>query len=467
MDNEANVIGTVMVDPTMLQEAHIIRPTDFYWEYHASIWRVILDLKAAGREPFEPTVRDEIESRGWQDRTAGRDENGDLLGNCGYLTYLVKIAYTPVFEQSILKMLELSRCRQGIGVCYNTAKSLEAGSISSVDVIHNSVKQLTGILESAAPADVAAGLSELAKSEAKRLGEYSQTANAPKPATTGWKWLDRSMEGGLQPGDFIGICARPNCGKSKVALFMLASACASGVRCGVISLDMSRRRLLPYIVPPFNNTRSDDFITGHQVYDPLADGALGEARLWEVCNNLDPEGNCLVVSDPRSTSLTAIAGYYRHLANRGCKVILLDQLQNIAGWERGARDRGAYQEILRKLQALGRRFDFANIVLHQISREGAERPELRHIKETGCVEEYADFVILLHDYQSSLISTNGSFILDGNRARVPKKEQEALALRKALTTRMISVHLAKTRSSSTERRDVMFDFVHGIAVRSE
>jgi replicative DNA helicase len=465
MDTEANVLGTVMFDPSFLADLPRILPVDFYWDSHRHIWEIISDLYRKGRQPFEATVRDEITARGWQDRTQGRDENGNLVGNCQYLAVLTACTYPPALQQSALKLLELSRCRQAIDAANRLGLELQAGGINATERISRHVSEMKAILESACPPEQAATLAQFAQDEANRLIEYSHTAGHLPGAKTGFLWLDRGMQGGYQEGDLVTIAARPGTGKSKWSYYSLAASCAGGAGGGLISLDMARRRLLPYILPPFHNIRSENWITGGQVYNPLRDGEIGEARLLEVANGVDPENRCLVVTDPKSATIQAIEGYCRMLAERGCKVIVLDQVQNIAGWERGARDRSVYQTICKALKDIPRRYNITLAVLHQIQREGADMPEMRHLKDTGCLDEYSDFIILLHDYQSALISSCGGYILDGNKVIAPTRKNDASKLKEAQAARMISMHLAKTRGSPVIRMDVMFDYVHGIAVK--
>lgn len=466
IDIEADVIGTTLIDPEMLDTVYMkITPADFYWEQHKTIWRVVLDLLNAGRQPNEPTVRDEVIARGWQERIQGRDASGVMLGDCGYLTHLTNIAYPPVFEQSVTKLLELSRCRKGIDVCWRTITDLQTGDIGSAGVLGRAIQGLGDILEGTASAQDADPLAELAKAEATRLLEESQTPDTLSGVPTGFTWLDSAMRGGFQSDDLVTIGARTNTGKSKISLYMLASAAAAGVTCGIISLDMGRARLLPYIIPAFNNTfRPTQRITTSQLYSPEEAGELRDARIWDVCSAIDPERKCFVISDPRTFSVESIAGYVRILAQKGCKLILLDQVQNIGGWERGAVNRGEYHGIYNELKMLPRRHHLTLVVLHQVNREGADRPQLRNLQDSGVVEQFSDFVILLHDYQSSLISTHGGFVLQGDRARPPKAGDSNTMICKPVARRLISVHLAKSRSSAAERKDVYFDYSHGIAV---
>jgi len=222
--------------------------------------------------------------------------------------------------------------------------------------------------------------------------------------------------------------------------------------------------LMPYITPPFASLLGGESITARQVANPTEDGELGEARLLGVCANLDPHGMCRIISDPRSFTLASVSGYIRHLVKQGCQIIMLDQLQDISEWADGYKDRGLYNKIFHELRImLARRYHITLIALHQIGRSGTDRPKLSDLKDSGCSEEFIDFAILLHDYQSTLIQTNGGFIMDGDRARAPKEKDIPRMLTKAISRRLISIDLAKTRSSAVERHDCWFDFSLGIA----
>jgi replicative DNA helicase len=50
--------------------------------------------------------------------------------------------------------------------------------------------------------------------------------------------------------------------------------------------------------------------------------------------------------------------------------------------------------------------------LHQLNREGAsERPQLQHLRESGCAEEDADIVAFLHRIEDRAVS----LIVEKNR----------------------------------------------------
>jgi hypothetical protein len=112
---------------------------------------------------------------------------------------------------------------------------------------------------------------------------------------------------------------------------------------------------------------------------------------------------------------------------------------------------------------LPRRHHLALVVLHQINREGADRPEIKNLQDSGVVEQFSDFVILLHDYQSTLISTKGGFVMQGERARAPRTNEIDSMRCQPEIRRLISVHLAKSRSSVVMRKDGYFNYQFGVA----
>lgn len=460
MDIEACVLGTLLLDPSLFANLPPMEPRDFYWEHHQHLWRLMLDLQHAGRQPSEAMVRDEIEARGWADRTLGRDEFGNMVSGAAYLATLVKMAYEPELENSAVKLLELSRCRQGIDLCYRTAKRLETGDLRAEHVMEGAAEDMRAIAQAGYTEDTSEELSDLAMEHAEAMLSPAGVELPHYPL--GFDFVNEALHGGLQPEDFMLLAARTGTGKTKVALYMLASIVAAGTKVGLLSLDMGRPRLMPYIIPAFANVLSAAAVTGRQIHDPRRDGDVGEARLLEAAAAVDPGRLCRIISQPRSYSLSAVSGYVRHLARQGCKVILIDQLQDIAEWQDGASDRGVYQRIIHELRIeLARRYGLALIVLHQINRMGADFPTIRDLKDSGCTEEMADFIILLHDYQNVLIATEKGYVLNGDRARAPKAGE--MAQTRAQGRRLVSLHLAKSRSSAVERVDVWFDYSLGVA----
>jgi len=451
------VLGGIMSQP---REAYalvseFLREQHFYLNGHGLAYRVMGELYNRGIPPDAIALIDELRSRELLAQVGGV---GVVMG------MLQSVPTSANVEHHARIVVEKWRGRQIIHDCTKAIQRSYEQRDTPDEILELAIQSLGRIRDTKAQPEDAATLADLAQDEGKRLIESGSTGHMVESVTTGFRWLDEAMGGGFQDDDLVTMGARTNTGKSKISLYMLAAAARGGARVGIISLDMGWARLRNYIIPAFNNVyRPDAMVTPKQLFSLEECGEMRDARIWDVCSKLDPDRRCYVITDPRTFTMQSIAGYVRILADRGCKLILLDQVQNIGGWDRGASDRGEYHAIFNELKMLPRRHHLALVVLHQINREGSDRPQIRNLQDSGVVEQFSDFVVLLHDYQSTLISTHGGFKMKGERAVPPLKGDLDTMLCEPQRRRIISVHLAKSRSSVVIRKDCYFDYATGVA----
>lgn len=88
-------------------------------------------------------------------------------------------------------------------------------------------------------------------------------------------------------------------------------------------------------------------------------------------------------------------------AKHGLRLLIVDYTSWIIPDDPRANRRDQIGEIVKALRGLGQRLEIPVLLLHQLNREGAgERPQLTHLRESGCVEEDADIVAFLHPVSS-------------------------------------------------------------------
>ena len=200
------------------------------------------------------------------------------------------------------------------------------------------------------------------------------------------------------------------------------------------------------------------------MYEPAPWDELARARLRDVCQAVDKDERFWVVAEPSGSGLGQVEAYIRQLAGkRGCRVVAIDQAQNIAEWDQGERDRSVFSRIVGSLKRMARRYDVALVLVHQVQRKGEELPGLTHLKGTGVLEEYSDMVVILHDPQRSLLATAGGFVNDNQRVRAPRAGDNELAIERQVTAiRPVILDIAKNRNAPTRREAVRFDFSLGV-----
>jgi replicative DNA helicase len=452
---EGCVLGAIMSDPeyALPIAAQKLRPDDFYFHDNNTIYGFMLKLRDQGIQPDGITVVEALRSAGLLER----------VGNPTYIMQLMtSVASVLSIDSHCRLVLDASRRRSAIKAANLVVQySLDANrpldqTLQSwgVDLDRIAARGITD--------DSLTTLKELAAREADRLSEIYNTGGiVAQNVTTGFSWLDDAL-GGYQAGDLIIWSARPNTGKTRVLLYSLSACAAEGNVVAFLSLDMAKRRLLQYLIPTAVNVRGGQ-VYGNALYNPNMWGEAEEAQLRNICAQADPQGNFYIVAEPENSSMAMIESYCYKLSQRGCRVMAVDQAQNIAGWEGGATNRGEYTRIFKGLKQMARSYGMAVVLVHQIQRAGAGAPTLASLKDTGNAEEYSDAVMILHDPQRALIDAYGGFIATGTSPRKPKATDKEEAIRREVDkTRPLRMGLDKNRKDVTMRRYVNFDFAKGV-----
>jgi replicative DNA helicase len=453
---EMQLLGEIMLEPSYVLNRirHLIIPDDFYIEDHGRLYHVMQEMLSRGCPPDIVSLRQEIKNRGY-----------DIGVNDSALMAFSNVAMSSLNAEGHAQMvLDSSRRRAAI----RAAHQLRVAALDASQPLEQTLSRWNRDYEII----VGRGVSEtkitqlrtIAAEEADRLATlYSTGVRTQETVTTGFDFLDESL-GGYQAGDFIIWSARPNTGKTRVLLYSLAASAFAGNNVGFISLDMARPRLLRYLIPTAANLNGARTLAS-ELYEPKMWGELEELRLRDICKRADPTGHFWLVTDPSSYSLGMLEGYCHKLAAKGCRVVAIDQAQNIAGWDDGARDRGSYPRILGGIKRMARNYEVAIVLAHQIGRAGANAPTLKDLKDTGCAEEMTDGVVILHDPQRSLIDSYGGYVCSGRSFRRPSAtDTEDKIIRAYEPCRPLRIGLDKNRNDEAIRRFVKFDFSKGIKV---
>ena len=204
---------------------------------------------------------------------------------------------------------------------------------------------------------------------------------------TGLPALDH-LTGGLEPGDLWVLAGRPSTGKTSLALQI---ALHQRVPVLFVSAEVLGSRLARKALASFAGVRVRDMRMG------LLD-AEAMARLEAAMVAL---GRCQVVVDDRSRSVAAIQRTMRQVSRAygAPALVVVDYLQLL---EASTHDTRTRQEVVaaisRGLKALALEHGVAVLALSQLSRAAEEdqQPELRHLRESGAIEQDADVVVLIH-----------------------------------------------------------------------
>lgn len=288
---------------------------------------------------------------------------------------------------------------------------VKVGKRSRLIELADTLRQTAGNPESDVEQAIDTALLTLSKTQDKGLISKSETLreaasrviddldNAPRFIPTPWPALNEVI-GGLRPGAFYVIAARPGVGKTLLGL-QLAQGIASPERpAAFFSFEMTGSELA---------TRALSSKTGINI------GAIDRRTISEK----DKEALALAYRD-LSQSLHLIATPSREVtqlrpalraikSNSGGKLgaVVIDYLGLME-----AKGSSIYEKVTAisgQLKSLAMELDIPIIALAQLNRKAEERPgapSLADLRDSGAIEQDADAVLMLHsDEQGSLVIT--------------------------------------------------------------
>lgn len=272
------------------------------------------------------------------------------------------------------------------------------------------------------------------------VNAYSRGETQMLGLETGYKFLDRKM-GGLVGGDLIVIGGRPGSGKTVIGMNIAVNQVVRNPPTPVLvfSMEMSARELGSRVL--FSQTESNmvKFRTGYvddaDIPNLLAKAKeLGDIPLW--VDERPGLGIEQVRSKARQVKLL-----------HGIELIVVDYLQLSSGLDKkryfSRQDEVA--DISKGLKAMAKELDVPVIALAQLNRNSAkskyDAPNLADLRESGQIEQDADFVGLLHEIVSKEKDPNPP--LKGSMDYYTKKTDLIIAKQRSGPTGVVHFNFEK------------------------
>jgi replicative DNA helicase len=222
---------------------------------------------------------------------------------------------------------------------------------------------------------------------------------------TGFKYLDQ-ITGGWQRTDLIIIAARPSVGKTAFILNIIFNAAKSEVNktaVGMFSLEMGATQLAQRLMSNKSNIELSRIKNGELNQQDLEYMSRETEYFRDLGLYIDDEPN-LTISQLRAKAK-------KMQREHGVGLIVIDYLQLMQGDStyRGNREQ-EISKISRDLKILAKEMNIPIIALSQMSRmvEGRSSnvPMLSDLRESGAIEQDADFVGFLYGNTIDKIKEN-------------------------------------------------------------
>lgn len=382
MDAEQGTLGCCMLDPQALDHAQEFGVVDlwFYDIRHQTLWSILCGMQRDGKPTHD------LIAVGETLRSVGALEG---VGGLAYLSQLMDSVPSAANVGYYLGVvMEKFRLRSLLAAATGIIQSVREFDGDSETAIAEAETAILG---------VRGGRVDRGDRSAKQIAESAiaaledRTSGRDEKLSTGWSGLDKLTKGGWGAGNMIVIAGRPATGKTALAITASRLIARCGVPVGIVSLEMSDAELGGRFLAQESRVDWGKFDQHNRPNEGdrrrMFTGAGNFARLP------------ITVWEGHSVTIGAIAAKARRWARKGMRMLVIDYLQLVSGNPKRDR-REQVGEISRGIKGLARELKIPVMVLAQLNRDiekdKSRKPKLSDLRESGDIEQDADFVGMLY-----------------------------------------------------------------------
>lgn len=401
-DEEAEkvVLGTIMSDRKALDEVReILSPKSFYIDFHAAIYKAILEVDGRGERPDIISVKDQLV------RDKVQFELIDFM----------KIAACQSFDvyQHAAIIHDKEKRREFYEIGHYLINNCYSEENDIMDVLQDVKDKLDGVLVETS-ADIST-LRDAMQGVYEQINRNLQGEVHMTGSPTGINEYD-NRTGGLQTSDLIIIAADTSMGKSSLAIKFAMSA---GCPIAFYSMEMTKQQIAARMLSIESGVSSKD----------IQMTCLSDHMLEQIDRGVTKVLKNDVYFDDRSTSnIDTILSSIRALKIKyGIKGAIIDYLQILNVNMKGANKEQQMGDVARRLKNIAKELDIWIVALSQLNRDSLNPvPTLARLRDSGQIAEAADVVMLIYrpeyynkDYPDPFkhANTQGTAMIDVAKGR--------------------------------------------------
>ncbi len=229
----------------------------------------------------------------------------------------------------------------------------------------------------------------------------SLTGMAPDPILPiGFEKFDSMLGGGLRPGQFVIIAARPAKGKSTFGLNVACNvAYGMGGNVMFFSLEMGRDEIIRKVVASESSVKLSDILN-----KSVQQGSHDWDSINSTFEKMRESGGHVFINDTAKITSPAIAASVKaQMLKTEVDLVIIDYLQLMDGAGNGGQE-SRQQEvsaISRSMKLLAKQLQIPVIAMSQLNRgpiqkNGEKRqPMISDLRESGSLEQDADIIMLI------------------------------------------------------------------------
>lgn len=389
LEAEQGVLGSILLDAEIAMPICFERlktSAVFYDLRHRTIYEA-LSWMYDERNPIDMlTAQQWLKDVGQLEAVGGLAYLSELPGmvpSAANVSYYADI----VFEKHILRTM-IQTCTSVVGRAYEHS----AGNEEVDDFLDEVERDILKIRQDQVQS-VNLTTRQLVVRAIETIEQCHAHAGVIRGLATGFADLDK-MTSGFNGGEMIVVAARPGMGKTSLAMNIAEHVAVDlNIPVGVFSLEMTADSLMLRMLCSRArvNIRS------------MREGFLAERdfpRLTGAAGKL--QSAPLHIDDTSGLSIMQLRAKARRMAQQfGIKLLVVDYLQLMHSTNRKADNRQQeIADISGGVKALAKELNIPVIALSQLNRKLEERergrPKLSDLRESGAIEQDADFVGLLY-----------------------------------------------------------------------
>lgn len=380
LEAEQCVLGAILVEPTALPDLLLkVDVQDFYHLEHQDIFDILKELHE-DKSPIDlKTISIKLKSRKLLEKVGGEEYLAKMAASVptsSHLPIYSKIIKEFSFKRSLyLKLDNVMRSLDSSGSAQETMESLRQ-SIEKVTV-PDSEEKLKSLSK----------LEKPYKEEIKSRREKVEKSGSIG-VVTGFKLIDESAP--LEAGRLHCLAARPGIGKSSLALNIAINAGMFDANVILFSAEMGDMELMDRVMSQMTDEDNNKF-----KYGSINDGTIQLAL-----NDLEKcKDTVSFYSKGGLTSLEICRVVEKECSVREVNLVIVDYLQKLSDpMERGMTNDLRIGMMTSRFKALSMDLGVSVLSLSQLNRSVGDNeiPGLKHLRDSGQIEQDADVVMMLH-----------------------------------------------------------------------
>lgn len=376
VETERALLGAVLVNPALLARVDLT-PESFSKQAHGKAWTVIQTLAVEGQTPDPVTITAELRRRGWLE---------DVGGAMAVATWIDGQSRSANVESYAAQVSEAAALRAAKAIGESTLGPCLLESDDPWQVLaeaEETLRQLAARRSDAGGLDVTEQIEALERSITRASSGPRVGLNLPA--------IDDAL-GGIQPGEVLGVMARPGIGKTIVLCHVASGLAGLGHVC--FSLEMPAPQIVERLV------RMTLGVGRTTIRNALSSPGLS----LDFSAYVDAFADMWLDATPGLSVSQMAARVRRRQLRQRVTVVSIDHL-GLVGGDTKLQTYDRVSKQARELKELAKSCDVAVVLLIQANRDaggdGSRELHLGSARDSGVIEEACDYMVALRRLDKS------------------------------------------------------------------